>query len=78
MQTFTEENLRFSKVDAIGSIAMTKRVRTIEPHDCWYVVDQTETCDGYRKRTTRTHGDFATANSDYQNRLARMKTKGVS
>lgn len=73
MQTFTEEELRFAKVENIGSIAMLKRVRTLEPYDDWYVVDQIEACNGYRKRTTRTHGDLATASNDYQNRLARMK-----
>lgn len=77
MQMFTEEELCFARVDGIGSIAMVKRVRTLEPYDDWYVVDQIETRDGYRKRTTRTHGDFATANNDYQNRLAHMKAKAA-
>ena len=77
MQMFTEEELRFAKVEGVGSIAMVKRVRTIDPYDDWYVVDQIETCDGYRKRTTRTHAYFAQANNDYQKRLARMKSKAA-
>lgn len=75
MQMFTEEDLRFAKVDGIGSIAMKKRVRTLEPYDDWYVIDQMETCDGYRKRTTRTYTDFSQANNNYQKRLARMEEK---
>ena len=72
---FTEEELSFAKAEGIGLIAMVKRVRTLEPYDAWYVVDQIETYDGYRKRTTRTHGDFMSANKDYQKRLALMKAK---
>lgn len=75
MRMFTEEELQFAKVDCIGSIAMIKRVRTLEPYDAWYVVDQIETCDGYRKRTTRTHTELADANVDYQKRLELMKVK---
>lgn len=79
MQMFTEEELGFARVEGIGSIAMVKRVRTLEPYDAWYTVDQIETSNGYRKRTTRTHAGFMAANEDYQNRLARMKAKhGVS
>ena len=74
---FIEEELGFAKVEGIGSIAMVKRVRTIEPYDNWYVVDQIEICDGYRKRTTRTYPNFVQANNDYQKRLARMKAKKV-
>ena len=77
MQMFTEEELGFAKVEGIGSIAMVKRVRTLEPYDAWYVVDQIETYGRYRKRTTRTHTDFAQANNDYQKRLTRMKAKDV-
>lgn len=77
MKMFTEDELGFAKVEGIGSIAMVKRVRTLEPYDDWYVVDQIEIYDGYRKRTTRTHADFMVANEDYQNRLARMKAKKV-
>lgn len=77
MQMFTEEGLGFARVEGVGSIAMVKRVRTLYPHDAWYVVDHVETCDGYRKRTTRTHGDMATANEDYQKRLALMKEKSA-
>lgn len=73
MQTFTEEELGFAKVDGVGSIAVVKRVRIREPYDAWYVVDQVVTCEGYRKRTTRTHADMETANADYQKRLALMK-----
>ena len=75
MQMFTEEELGFAKTEGIGSIAMVKRVRTLEPYDAWYVVDQIETCDSYRKRTTRTHTDFTQANDDYQKRLALMKAR---
>lgn len=75
MQMFTEEELGFARSDGIGSIAMVKRVRTLEPYDAWYVVDQIETCEGYRKRTTRTHTDFMAANEDYQKRLTSMKAK---
>lgn len=75
---FTEEELGFAKIDGVGSIAAFKRVRTLEPYDAWYVVDQLEICDGYRKRTTRTYADSAQANDDYQKRLARMKAKEVS
>lgn len=75
---FTEEELRFAKVEDIGSIAMVKRVRARDPYDSWYVVDQVETCDGCRKRTTRTHTDFMDANEDYQKRLTLMKEKGNS
>lgn len=78
MRMYIEEELQFAKVDGIGSIAMVKRVRTLEPYDAWYVVDQLETCGGYRKRTTRTHTEFMAANDDYQKRLALMKEKGVS
>ena len=75
MNMFTEEELGFEKVEGIGSIAMVKRVRTFEPYDAWYVVDQIETCDGYRKRTTRTHTDCLAALDDYQKRLTLMKAK---
>lgn len=78
MQAFTEDELGFARVEGIGRIAMVKRVRTLDPYDAWYVVDQIEACDGYHKRTTRTHGDFAGANNDYQKRLALMKAKGGS
>lgn len=78
MHMFTEEELSFAKVDGIGSIAMVKRVRTLEPYDAWYVVDQLETCDGCRKRTTRTYTELADASDDYQKRLELMKKKGVS
>lgn len=78
MQMFTEEELSFAKVGGIGSIAMVKRVRTREPYDDWYVVDQIETCDRYRKRTTRTHTELADASGDYQKRLELMKEKGFS
>ena len=77
MQMFTEEELGFARVEGIGSIAAVKRVRTIEPYDVWYVVDQVETYGDYRKRTTRTHTDFIAANEDYQKRLALMKEKGA-
>lgn len=77
MQIFTEEELGFARVEGVGSIAIVKRVRTLDPYDAWYVVDHVETCDGYRKRTTRTHGDMATANEDYQKRLALMKEKSA-
>ena len=77
MQMFTEEGLGFAKIDGVGSIAVAKRVRTLEPYDAWYVVDQVETCDGYRRRTTRTYADFVQANDDYQKRLALMKTKAL-
>lgn len=73
---FTEEKLQSAKIEGVGSIAMVKRVRTRYPFDDWHVVDQVEQCNGYRKRTTRTHGDFAAANNDYQKRLALMKMKG--
>lgn len=75
MQIFTEEELGFAKVDGVGRIAFVKRVRTLEPYDAWYVVEQTETCDTFRKRTTRTYADFTAANDDYQKRLALMKAK---
>ena len=78
MRMFTEEELGFARIEGTGSIAMVKRVRTLEPYDAWYVVDQIETCDGYRKRTTRTHTDFMAANEDYQKRLELMKEKGNS
>ena len=78
MNMFTEEELSFSRVDGIGSIAMVKRVRALEPYDAWYVVDQIETCDGYRKRTTRTHTELADASDEYQKRLELMKVKGFS
>ena len=77
MQMFTEEELGFAKIDGVGSIAVVKRVRTLEPYDAWYVVDQIETCDGYRKRSTRTCADFVQANDDYQKRLALMKAKAL-
>lgn len=76
MLMFTEEELKFARVEGIGSIAMVKRVRTREPYDAWYVVDQLETC-GYRKRTTRTYTDFMAANEDYHKRLELMKEKGM-
>ena len=75
MQMFTEEELDFAKVDGIGSIAMVKRVRTLDPYDSWFVVDQVETYDCYRKRTTRTHTELADASDDYQKRLTLMKAK---
>lgn len=78
MQMFTEEELEFARVEGIGSIAMVKRVRTLEPYDDWYVVDQIETCDGYRKRTTRTYNGFIAANEYYQKHLTLMKEKGAS
>ena len=78
MQGFTEEELRFDKVDGIGSIAMVKRVRTRDPYDSWHVVDQMQTYDGYRKRTTRTYTELADASDDYQKRLELMKEKGFS
>ena len=74
---FTEEELGFEKIDGVGFIAIVKRVRTCAPYDSWYVADQIETCDGYRKRTTRTYTDFMAANEDYQRRLTIMKAKGV-
>ena len=77
MNMFTEEELSFARVEGIGSIAMVKRIRTFKPYDTWYVVDQVETCDGYRKRTTRTHCDMLYAITDYQKRLALMKAKGA-
>ena len=76
MRMYTEDELDFAKVDGIGSIAMVKRVRTLDPYDSWYVVDQVETCGGYRKRTTRTYTDLAKASEDYQKRIDRMKAKG--
>lgn len=72
---FTEEELGFERIAGVGSIAFIKRVRTVNPYDAWYVVDQIETYGEYRKRTTRTHDGFIAANEDYQNRLARMKAK---
>lgn len=78
MRMYTEEELEFARVEGIGSIAMVKRVRTLEPYDAWYVVDQLETCDGYRKRTTRTYTELADASDDYQKRLELMKEKGAS
>ena len=75
MKMFTEEELGFARVEGIGSIAMVKRVSTRDPYDSWFVVDQVETCGGYRKRTTRTHCDMLHANTDYQKRLALMKAK---
>lgn len=75
MQMFTEEELGFESVEGIGSIAMVKRVRTLDPYDSWYVVDQVETYGGYRKRTTRTYTDIVQANNDYQKRLELMKEK---
>ena len=78
MRMYTEEELQFAKVDDIGSLAMVKRVRTCNQYDSWYVVDQMETCDGYRRRTTRTYTDFMAANDDYQKRLALMKEKGCA
>lgn len=73
-----KRNYDSKKVEGIGSIAMVKRVRTLEPYDAWYVVDQLETCDGYRKRTTRTYTELADASDDYQKRLELMKEKGNS
>lgn len=78
MKMFTEDELEFARYEGIGSIAMVKRVRTLDPYDSWYVVDQVETCDGYRKRTTRTHTELAGAYNDYQKRLELMKEKGFS
>lgn len=75
MRMFTEEELSFARVDGTGSIAMVKRVRTLEPYDSWFVVDQLETCGGYRKRTTRTYTELAAASDDYQKRLELMKEK---
>ena len=78
MQMFTEDELGFAKIDGVGSIAMVKRIRTLEPYDVWYVIDQVKSYGGYRKRTTRTYTDFMAANEDYQKKLALMKVKGVS
>lgn len=78
MQMFTEEELGFAIIEGIGTIALVKRVRTLTPYDVWYVVDQVESCGGYRKRTTRTHTDFLAANEDYQKRIALMKEKEAS
>ena len=75
MQMFTEEELRFEKVEGIGSIALVKRSRTLAPYDSWYVVDQVETCEDYRKRITRTHTGFSDGNDEYQKRLALMKAR---
>lgn len=75
---FTEEELSFARVDGIGTIAMVKRVRTRDPYDDWYVVDQVEIYDRYRKRTTRTYAELADASEDYQTRLELMKKKGNS
>ena len=77
MRIFTETELGFSKVECVGSIAFLKRTRSLAPYDSWYVVEQVESCDGFRKRTTRTHTCFITANEDYQKRLALMKDKAV-
>ena len=76
MRMYTEEELDFAKVEGIVSIAMVERVRTTAPYDAWYVIDQLEICDGYRKRTTRTYTDLAKAREDYQKRIDRMKAKG--
>ena len=78
MQASAEEELGFTKVDGIGAITLLKRTRTRDPYDAWYVVEQVERCDGYRKRITRTHTDFIKANAEYQNRLALMKAKAVN
>ena len=75
MQMFTEEELDFAKVEGAGSIAMVKRVRTLDPYDSWFVVDQVETCGSYHKRTTRTYTELMKANEDYQKRLVLMKAK---
>ena len=76
MHMFTEEELDFAKVEGICSIAFIERVRTASPYDAWYVIDQLEICDGYRKRTTRTYTELAEAREDYQKRIERMKAKG--
>lgn len=78
MRMYTEEELEFARVESVGSIAMLKRVRTLEPYNAWYIVDQIELCEGYRKRTTRTYNGFIAANEYYQKRLELMKEKGVS
>lgn len=75
MRMFTEEELGFSKVEGVGSIVFLKRVRTREPYDSWYVVEQVEPCGGYRKRVTRTHTEFIKANAEYQKRLSLMKAR---
>lgn len=77
MQGFTEEGLEFAKIEGIGSIAMVKRVRTRDPYDDWYVVDQLEIYDCYRKRTTRTYTELADASDDYYKRLELMKAKMI-
>lgn len=76
MRMYTEEELDFAKAKGICSIVFIKRVRTTAPYDAWYVIDQLEICDGYRKRTTRTYTDLAKAREDYQKRIDRMKAKG--
>ena len=76
MRMFTEETLDFAKAKGICSIALIERVRTTAPYDAWYVIDQLEICDGYRKRTTRTYTDLAKASEDYHKRIDRMKAKG--
>ena len=73
---FTSEELDFAKVEGIWSIAMLRRVRKLAPYDAWYVIDQFEICDGYRKRTTRTYTDLAKANEYYRKQIDRMKAKG--
>lgn len=78
MRMFTEEELEFARVEGIGSIAMVKRIRTRDPYDDWYVVDQLEIYNCYRKRTTRTYTELADASDDYQKRLELMKEKGFS
>ena len=75
MRMYTEEELDFAKVDGVGSIAMVRRVRTLDPYDIWYVVDQVELYGDYRKRTTRTYTELADAIYDYQKRLAIMEAK---
>ena len=77
MQTFTEKELGFAKVDGVGSIVLLKRARTREPYDIWYVVEQVERLGGCRKRITRTHTDLLKANDEYQDRLALMKKRGA-
>lgn len=75
MWMFTEEELGFSKIEGVGSVVLLKRIRTREPYDVWYVVEQVEPYDDYRKRITRTHTEFMKANAEYQKRLALMKAR---
>ena len=76
MQMFTEEQLGSAKTEGFGSLVLLKRVRTREPYDMWYVVEQVERdIGGFRKRTTRTFIDLTAANDEYQKRLALMKAR---